>query len=178
MSGTHSRIDNSDMSSGIRTIPDEETSKIPPTTSASLNTENQVRQRKGSISRLLSRRFTSKQLRVRNDTNTNTAVVRGDDFMLFVLEWVPHTAVLMNMLFMAAMAFMQAPTSNPREDEAWVSRPIQWGETQNMWMPFYSLFAMLMTLLFFHSFVRITIVAEVHRTHSTHKPSHAHNACA
>ena len=31
-----------------------------------------------------------------------------------------------------------------------------------MWMPFYSFFAMLMTLLFFHSFVRIAIVAEVH----------------
>ena len=33
-----------------------------------------------------------------------------------------------------------------------------------MWMPFYSVFAMLMTLLFFHSFVRIAIVAEVHYT--------------
>ena len=31
-----------------------------------------------------------------------------------------------------------------------------------MWMPFYSSFAMLMTLLFFHSFVRIAIVVEVH----------------
>ena len=71
------------------------------------------------------------------------ATLIGDSFTLFILDWVPHAAVLAIIISMVAMAFMQAPTSNPREEgDAWLRRPIQWGETQNMWMPFYSFFAM------------------------------------
>ena len=168
-----------DAVSEIRTTADGEATEIPPTTSVPPSTEPEPSQPKpappsqqgspskrasklvGSPYKQLSRRFTSKRVdRVRQ---VNHARVRGDSFTLFTLHWVPHAAVLAIIISMVAMAFMQAPTSNPREErDAWARRPIQWGETQNMWMPFYSFFAMLMTLLFSHSFVRIAVVAEVH----------------
>ena len=190
--GTHKDM-SSDTVSEIRTTTDGVATEIPPTTSAPPNTETELSQPKlGSpskrVSKLssplkqLSRRFTSKRVvRVRQEKFSNDSV-RGDSFTLFILQWVPHAAVLIIVISMVAMAFMQAPTSNPRESEqAWLRRPIQWGETQNMWMPFYSFFAMLMTLLFFHSFVRIAIVAEVHcalhRAHP-HAPSPVYHSCA
>ena len=168
-----------DTVSEIRTTADGVPTEIPPTTSAPASTEPESSQPKlgtpsqqtsspskrasktGSPYTQLSRRFTGKNVdRVRQ---VNHARVRGDSFTLLILHWVPHAAVLAIVISMVAMAFMQAPTSDPREEgDAWVRRPIQWGETQNMWMPFYSFFAMSMTLLFFHSFVRIAIVAEVH----------------
>ena len=167
-----------DTVSEICTTADGEVTEIPPTTSAPPSTEPESQPKPGTPSQLtsspskrasrtgspykqLSRRFTGKNVdRVRQ---VNHARVRGDSFTLFILHWVPHAAVLAIIISMVATAFMQAPTSDPREEgDAWVRRPIQWGETQNMWMPFYSFFAMLMTLLFFHSFVRIAIVAEVH----------------
>ena len=167
-----------DTVSEIRTTADGEPTEIPPTTSAPASTEPESQPKPGTPSqqtsspskrasrtdspyKQMSRRFSGRRVdRVRQ---VNHARVRGDSFTLFILHWVPHAAVLAIIISMVAMAFMQAPTSNPREEgDTWVRRPIQWGETQNMWMPFYSFFAMLMTLLFFHSFVRIAIVAEVH----------------
>ena len=167
-----------DAVSEIRTTADGEPTEIPPTTSAPASTEPESQpkpdtpsqqtsspskraSRTDSPYKQLSRRFTGKNVdRVRQ---VNHARVRGDSFTLFILHWVPHAAVLAIIISMVAMAFMQAPTENPREEgDTWLRRPIQWGETQNMWMPFYSFFAMLMTLLFWHSFVRIAIVAEVH----------------
>ena len=167
-----------DAVSEIRTTADGEPTEIPPTTSAPASTEPESQPKPGTPSqqtgspskrasrtdspyKQMSRRFSGRRVdRVRQ---VNHARVRGDSFTLFILHWVPHAAVLAIIISMVAMAFMQAPTSNPREEgDTWLRRPIQWGETQNMWMPFYSFFAMLMTLLFFHSFVRIAIVAEVH----------------
>ena len=163
----------SDTVSDLRMTADGVATEIPPTTTAPSNTETELSQpepgspskrssKVGSPYKQLSRRFTSKKvIRVRKEKFSNDSV-RGDGFMLFILNRVPHVAVLIIVTAMVAMAFVHAPAGNPRQDEAWTLRPIQWGETQNMWMPFYSFFAMLMTLLFFHSFVRIAIVAEVH----------------
>ena len=169
-----------DAVSEIRTTADGEPTEIPPTTSAPASTEPESQPKPGTPSqqtsspskrasrtdspyKQMSRRFSGRRVdRVRQ---VNHARVRGDSFTLFILHWVPHAAVLAIIISMVAMAFTQAPTENPREEgDTWLRRPIQWGETQNMWMPFYSFFAMLMTLLFFHSFVRIAIVAEVHYT--------------
>ena len=190
----------SDTVTDLRTTADGVATEIPPTTSAPPNTEigspSKRSSKLGSPMKQLSRRFTSKRvIRVRNENSSNEKqreavaalvfreAVRGDSFTLLILKWVPHAAVLMIVISMVAMAFVQAPTSNPREDDLWVRRPIQWGETQNMWMPFYSCFAMLMTLLFFHSFVRIAIVAEVHCMRSIDaiprptNPMYHHCAC-
>ena len=184
----------SDTVSDLRMTADGVATEIPPTTTAPSNTETELSQpepgspskrssKVGSPYKQLSRRFTSKKvIRVRKEKFSNDSV-RGDGFMLFILNRVPHVAVLIIVTAMVAMAFVHAPAGNPRQDEAWTLRPIQWGETQNMWMPFYSFFAMLMTLLFFHSFVRIAIVAEVHCMRSIDaiprptNPMYHHCAC-
>ena len=146
----------SDTVSDLRMTADGVATEIPPTTTAPSNTETELSQpepgspskrssKVGSPYKQLSRRFTSKKvIRVRKEKFSNDSV-RGDGFMLFILNRVPHVAVLIIVTAMVAMAFVHAPAGNPRQDEAWTLRPIQWGETQNMWMPFYSFFAMLMT---------------------------------
>lgn len=125
------------------------------------SSEQRLRNRGMSKKKMSFARTPSRALRVRH---ANKRMVFADAVTLRLLNWLPHVAVCVVVLFMAVMAFMEAPTTNPREEEltAWVNRPIMWGESQSMWMPFYSFFALLMTLLFFHSFVRVALVSEIH----------------